>query len=129
MKAIGAVYLVFLGVQALRASKGGDPTTPASVQRGRPFWTGLATNLLNPKVAVFYSALLPGFAPPSSGAWGMATLVLIHACLTMGWLCGYAHALHRARGFFEKPRVRRSLDRFSGVVLLGFAIRLATERS
>jgi threonine/homoserine/homoserine lactone efflux protein len=128
VKVLGVGYLLLLAVQSLRGgadhdSAGGGPNG------GRPFLTGLATNLLNPKIAVFYTALLPTLAPPGSGAWGLGVLVLLHAALTVGWLCGYACALDRARELFQRPRVRRALDRVTGVVLLGFAVRLATEHS
>ncbi len=129
VKVIGVGYLIFLGVQALRGGKDHDPMATTAPVRGRPFLTGLATNLLNPKIAVFYTALLPTLAPPASGAWGLGTLVLIHAGLTLTWLSGYAYALDRARAFFQRPGVRRTLDRFTGIVLFAFAIRLATEQS
>jgi threonine/homoserine/homoserine lactone efflux protein len=128
VKFLGVAYLAFLGVQALRNA--GHRTTAAlpTTARGRPFVTGLTTNLVNPKIAVFYSALLPTLAPPSLPApWGLALLVLIHAALTWGWLSGYAYLLTRARTLFERTRVRRALDRVTGVVLIGFAVRLATE--
>lgn len=129
VKLVGVAYLAWLGVQALRGvQQHGDPDAPGAV-RGGPFVTGLATNLLNPKIALFYTALLPTLAPPSLGVWGLAVLVLIHAVLSLAWLTGYAYALHRARGFFERPRVRRTLDRLTGIVLLGFAVRLATEEA
>ncbi len=129
VKVVGVGYLIYLGVQALRGGKDHSLVATTAPVRGRPFVTGLATNLLNPKIAVFYTALLPTLAPPSSGAWGLGALVLLHAGLTLGWLSGYAYALDRARAFFQKPRVRRTLDRFTGIVLLAFAVRLATEHS
>ena len=129
VKVVGVGYLIFLGVQALRGGKDHGPMATTAPVRGRAFLTGLATNLLNPKIAVFYAALLPTLAPPASGAWGLGTLVLIHAGLTLVWLSGYAYALDRARAFVQRPGVRRTLDRLTGIVLVAFAIRLATEHS
>jgi threonine/homoserine/homoserine lactone efflux protein len=130
VKVVGVGYLMVLGLQALRdGGKHHSPTATSTPVPGRPFLAGLATNLLNPKIAVFYTALLPALAPPSSGAWGLGTLVVIHAVLGFAWLSGYAYALNRARAYFQRPRVRRTLDRFMGIVLIGFAIRLATEPS
>ncbi|MER7332870.1 MULTISPECIES: LysE family translocator [unclassified Micromonospora] len=129
VKVVGVAYLLFLGFQALRRGKDDSAVASAAPTKGRPFLTGLATNLLNPKIAVFYTALLPTLAPPSLGAWGLGALVLIHAVLTLGWLSGYAYALNRARALLERPRVRRALDRVTGVVLIAFAVRLATERA
>jgi threonine/homoserine/homoserine lactone efflux protein len=131
VKVLGAGYLVWLGVQALRTAgryPTGDPVDGGAARRGRPFLTGLTTNLLNPKIAVFYSAMLPALAPSTlDGAAGLATLVAIHAALSMGWLGGYAVLLTRAPTALLRPRVRRTLDRLTGVVLIGFAVRLATE--
>lgn len=128
VKVAGVGYLMVLGVQALRGNDHSRTAIAAPV-RGRPFATGLATNMLNPKIAVFYTALLPTLAPHSWGALGLALLVLIHAGLTLSWLIGYASVLDRARAFFQRPWVRRTLDRFTGVVLVAFAIRLATEHA
>lgn len=90
--------------------------------------SGLVTNVLNPKTAVFCTGLLPTLAPdgPSTAA-GMGLLVLLHAVLTMGWLGGYVYVVSRARSVFERPRVRRALDRVTGVVPIGFGLRVATE--
>ncbi|QFQ98158.1 LysE family translocator [Streptomyces phaeolivaceus] len=143
---MGAAYLVALGVQSLLSSRrkhGGEggtdvPTsapasapasTPASAPAGNPWRTGLVTNVFNPKIAVFYTGLLPTLAPtgPSPEA-GMALLVLLHAGLTLVWLGGYVMLLARARGFFERPAVRRAMDRVTGVVLIGFGIKVAVTQ-
>ncbi|MGW2230144.1 LysE family translocator [Streptomyces formicae] len=134
VKLLGAAYLVFLGVQALvRGRRGGGvsttvPSGPAP--EGHPWRTGLVSNVLNPKIAVFYTGLLPTLAPPSLPSHvGMALLVLLHAVLTLLWLGGYVMVLARARGFFERPAVRRALDRVTGVVLIGFGLKVATADS
>lgn len=130
VKVLGVAYLAFLGVQAFRSTGRHPSAAPSTPAQGKPFVAGLTANLVNPKIAVFYSALLPTLAPPSLGApWGLALLVLIHAALTLGWLSGFAYLLTRARRLFERPRVRRALDRVTGVVLIGFAVRLATEHA
>lgn len=126
VKALGVAYLVWLGVQALRSAGITADPLEASTRR-RPFLTGLTTNLLNPKIAVFYTAMLPTLAPPSVPApWGLVLLVLIHALLTLAWLSVYAHTLTRASAVLDRPRVRRALDRVTGIVLVAFALRLAT---
>jgi threonine/homoserine/homoserine lactone efflux protein len=130
MKILGVAYLAFLGVQVFRSPGGQTRSAASTSPHGKPFVTGLTANLLNPKIAVFYSAMLPTLAPTSLDApWGLALLVLIHAALTLGWLSGYAYALTRARAVFERPRVSRALDRVTGVVLIGFALRLATDHA
>ncbi len=132
VKLAGAGYLVILGVQALlRRHHGDHAVDPVSGRRsagGSPWRTGLIANLMNPKIAIFYTGLLPTLAPKSlPPAVGMALLVGVHAVLTFGWLSGYVFLLSRARGYFEKPVVRRAMDRITGVVLIGFGIKVATS--
>ncbi|MGR4850682.1 LysE family translocator [Streptomyces sp. LARHCF252] len=127
VKLVGAAYLVALGIQSLLGSRkkraleqGG--TAPA----GNPWRTGLVSNVFNPKIAVFYTGLLPTLAPTGlSPHAGMALLVLLHAGLTVLWLSGYVALLSKARTFFERPAVRRATDRVTGVVLIGFGVKVA----
>ncbi|MEU3772065.1 LysE family translocator [Streptomyces sp. NPDC032472] len=138
VKLAGAAYLCFLGVQALRRPgaepQPGDGNGSARGEergdrrdRSSAWRTGLVSNALNPKIAVFYTGLLPALAPSGlRPALGMALLVLVHVVLTVVWLAAYVYVLSRARRFFSRPRVRRALDRVTGVVLIGFGIRVAT---
>ncbi|MFF3748815.1 LysE family translocator [Streptomyces kronopolitis] len=133
VKLAGAAYLVFLGIRTLihsrrgRAQRAGD--TPAAAPAGSPWRTGLVSNLFNPKIAVFYTGLLPTLAPPGlSPHAAMALLVLIHATLTALWLGSYVMLLAKARAFFQKPSVRRAMDRIMGVVLIGFGLKVAATQ-
>jgi len=121
----GVAYLLLLGVRALRTA-GHDEGPATGGGARRPFVTGLTTNVLNPKIAIFYAALLPTLAPPGSGPASLALLVLLHVAITLAWYGGYTYLLERARTVFERPGVRRALDRVTGVTLIGFAVRLAT---
>ncbi|MEU8460670.1 LysE family translocator [Streptomyces sp. NPDC029003] len=148
VKLAGAAYLCFLGIQSLRrpgggtddgagvgaggsGSSGGGSTSggPLPDRGGAGAWrTGLVSNALNPKIAVFYTGLLPTLAPRDlSPAAGMALLVLVHVLLTLLWLGTYVYVLSRARQFFTRPRVRRAMDRVTGIVLIGFGVRVATS--
>ncbi|MCX2180172.1 LysE family translocator [Streptomyces sp. SKN60] len=135
VKLAGAAYLVVLGVQALRAARRGGPTTDAApvslpAPSGNPWRTGLVSNVLNPKIAVFYTGLLPTLAPHGLSAHtGMALLVLVHATLTVVWLCGYVLLLAKARAFFARASVRRRMERITGVVLIGFGVKVATAQA
>ncbi|MEV6318346.1 LysE family translocator [Streptomyces sp. NPDC051776] len=132
VKLAGAAYLVFLGIQALIHSRhlrakavGTHPDAPT----GAAWRTGLVSNVFNPKIAVFYTGLLPTLAPSGlSPHTGMALLVLIHAALTAVWLGGYVMLLAKARVFFQKPAVRRAMDRVTGIVLIGFGLKVATTQ-
>lgn len=147
VKIAGAAYLCLLGIRSLlrpgaepsgggatgggatggAAATGGGATSGRAAGGGGAWRTGLVANVLNPKIAVFYTGLLPALAPPGlRPAVGMALLVLVHVLLTALWLGTYAYVLSRARRFFARPRVRRGLDRVTGVVLIGFGVRVAT---
>lgn len=108
----GASYLAYLGGSTL-----GDPTadTPADDASGNPYLQGLTVNVLNPQVALFFLAFLPGFAPESAPAIGMLLLGGLYACMTAVYL-GSVGALSGHVG----GRNRR-LRLASGIVLLGIA--------
>jgi threonine/homoserine/homoserine lactone efflux protein len=131
----GALYLAFLGVQALRAAARRDPEServrsprapalsPAAALR-----QGLVSNLTNPKMIAFFPALLPQFAPRGSGAFLVLLLLgLLFSTMTLLWLTGYAYAVAKAGDFIRRGRVRRALEAATGVVLIGLGLRLATE--
>ncbi|GGN79932.1 lysine transporter LysE [Streptomyces albiflavescens] len=130
VKLLGAGYLLFLGAQALRNSRRvahATPETGTGTTAGNPWGTGLVSNVLNPKIAVFYTGLLPTLAPPQlPAAWAMTLLVLLHATLTLTWLGSYVLLLSKVRHVLERPRTRRALGRTTGVVLIGFGLAIAT---
>jgi threonine/homoserine/homoserine lactone efflux protein len=130
IKFAGALYLVYLGVQALRHARRGHAEAPAvrpPLGRAAAFRQGLLSNLLNPKIAIFFTSLLPQFV----GHATLPRLLLLGALFNaMGvvWLTGYALLAARGRAFLQRPRVRSALDYLSGAVLVGLGLRLAFER-
>ncbi|MEB3368019.1 LysE family translocator [Saccharopolyspora mangrovi] len=132
VRILGAAYLIWLGASALWKTlpRNRKPTTEdVPVPAGRSaFRAGLMTNLLNPKVGVFYMSLLPQFLPtgPTASAWG-ALLVTIHLTVGLLWLPSLVWVAGRARAFLQKQRVRRWLDRITATVLLGLGVKLAAE--
>jgi threonine/homoserine/homoserine lactone efflux protein len=128
LRIAGAAYLVYLGAQALwSALRGTSGTHGAPVgRRRRPFRQGLLSNLGNPKMAVFFTSLLPQFGHSFAA---LLSLGIVFCVMTLAWLCTYAYAVARAGDFLRCPRVRRALDAVTGVVLVAFGLRLAAERS
>jgi threonine/homoserine/homoserine lactone efflux protein len=123
VRLLGAAYLVYLGLQTLLRRGHVEPRAGGSSRRA--FRQGLLSNLGNPKMAVFFTSLLPQFGTsfPALVALGLA-----FCSLTFLWLTGYAWAVARAGDILRRPRIRRALDRVTGVVLVGFGLRLAVER-
>jgi threonine/homoserine/homoserine lactone efflux protein len=86
------------------------------------------TNLLNPKIAVFYSTFLPQFIDPGDSVLLVSmALASVHIALGIAWLSLYAWLLDRAITAFRGSRVRRALDALTGTVLVGLGLRLAAE--
>lgn len=132
----GASYMACLGVSLVVKSfqRGQLDTVAASVsERAAPLWraflTGMWTNLLNPKIGVFYVATIPQFIPDGVSHLGMGLLLAaVHDVLGLTWLTGIIIAAHAARRWLVHERARRIIDRVAGVVLIGFGARLALER-
>jgi threonine/homoserine/homoserine lactone efflux protein len=122
----GGVYLVWLGLQALHAAvRGrGHAAQPRGSRAG--FRQGLLSNLANPKMAVFFTSLLPQFG---TGFGELLALGLVFATMTLIWLAGYAAVVARARTALVRGPVRRTLDAITGLALVAFGARLAVERS
>jgi threonine/homoserine/homoserine lactone efflux protein len=95
---------------------------------GRGLRQGVVSNLANPKMAAFFLSLLPQFASADHGVGGVLALGLLFCLLTFAWLALYSAAVDRARVLLARTRVRRVLEGVSGLVLVGFGARLATQQ-
>jgi threonine/homoserine/homoserine lactone efflux protein len=132
LRIVGAAYLVHLGVRALLASRR-DRTAPdragaTATTHRRAYLAGLASNLLNPKVGAFYVTFLPQFLPAGTPPLPTTMLyVAIHATEGIVWLVLVAALVDRARAVVTRPVVRRHIERLTGVVLVGFGLRLALD--
>ncbi|MCB1954534.1 MAG: LysE family translocator [Rhodocyclaceae bacterium] len=132
LKLAGAAYLVWLGIGLLR-SGGADPALMAGERRPlwRLFLDGALSNVMNPKIAIFYFAFLPQFVMPGASrpTLSIFALGLCFAALTflvkapIGVLAGRLSSWLRAR-----PAVLRTINRCSGLMLLVLGLRLAFER-
>src|SRR5207244_11257196 len=89
---------------------------------------GVLSNLGNPKMAVFFSSLLPQFIAPGHASFArLLMLGLLFNVMTLTWLTGYALVVARVGDVLRRDRVRRSMGAVTGLVLIGLAIRLGTE--
>ncbi len=135
----GAAYLLWMGARMLWHTWRGDGGVEGDNERqeaaalGAPSdsllggWRrGLLTNALNPKVGVFYVAVLPQFIPATAPHLATGLLLTsVHVVLGLLWstvLVAFARAL---RGWLRKPSARRALDRVTGTVIVGFGVKLA----
>jgi threonine/homoserine/homoserine lactone efflux protein len=136
VKLAGAAYLVFLGAQSLlRALHGGDggEAIDGGAPRGLPpaaaLRQGLLNDLGNPKIAVFFTTLLPQFAPAHGSAFvALLALGLLFCAMTFAWLCAYSVVVARAGAALRRPRIRRALDAVMGAALVALGVRVAAER-
>ena len=131
LRYIGAAYLVWCGgrllVRAVRGpgvvadAEGASPSSPWRAARA-----GLATNLLNPKVGVFYVALLPQFLPSGSDPLLVGLLLAgVHGLLSAVWFAGLIVLAQALGRWLRRPSTVRAIDGVTGLTLVGFGVRLA----
>jgi threonine/homoserine/homoserine lactone efflux protein len=136
VKLAGAVYLVVLGAQSLWHAFRGDAAhlgeggaaprrlTPATALR-----QGILNDLGNPKIAVFFTTLLPQFAPRHGAAFPtLLAFGLVFCAMTFVWLVFYSVVVARAGQVLRRPRIRRTLDAIMGAALVALGVRVAAER-
>jgi threonine/homoserine/homoserine lactone efflux protein len=121
----GAAYLVWLGLQALAAAVRGRRHEERPRGSAAGFGQGLLSNLANPKMAVFFTSLLPQFG---TGFAELLALGLVFSTMTLAWLSVYALAVARTKRLLVRGRVRRGLDAVMAFTLIAFGVRLAAER-
>jgi threonine/homoserine/homoserine lactone efflux protein len=131
VKWLGAAYLAWLGAHSLwsawrgRAAPGAAVAGSARLSPATAFRQGLLSDLGNPKMAVFFSSLLPQFSDASFGS--LVFLGLIFAAMTLAWLTAYAVALSMAGNFVRRRAVWRSIEAVTGAALVALGFRLASE--
>ncbi|MFL6062829.1 MAG: LysE family translocator [Marmoricola sp.] len=130
LRVVGACYLVLLGVQAFRTrgTVEDEAGEASSSLLGSGFRAGILTNLLNPKVGVFFVTFLPGFVPhgaavgPTTAAFGV-----IFVALTALYWVALLGVAGKVRTWMSTPAIRRRMDIATAGVLVAFGVRLATE--
>lgn len=135
IKLAGGIYLVYLGLRMVRAKQGAAATGPqAGDARSLRtiFWQAIATNVLNPKVILFFLAFIPQFVQAGSPHQTAAFFVLgfVLAAISLCWNSGTALlAGTLARRASRSPRVRRWLERGVGATFMMLGARLAFGKS
>ncbi len=132
VKLAGAAYLMLLGIRALLAARRGEyqdlgPRRPDATSPLRAFRQGLLTNLLNPKVAVFFIALVPQFLPAAPTVLDTVVLGAVAAVISVLWFCVVANVVGALRRLFARVRVRRVIDTVMGGLLIGLGVRIAVQ--
>jgi threonine/homoserine/homoserine lactone efflux protein len=126
----GALYLLWLGGSMLlgRGTHAAQPDAPKD--GGRLFARGLLTNLLNPKVGLFYATFLPQFIPAGANVtWTSIAYTTIHALEGVAWFAALILATRPLASWLRRERVKRNLDRATGAVFVLAGARLALDRS
>lgn len=136
LKWAGAIYLVWLGIGSLRNAMAREQQTPEQgvpepVVRGgsaiAAFREGLLSNVLNPKTALFYMALLPQFIDPEGSAFQQSMVLAgVHFVLAMIWQCGLAWTVVRFRGVGAHPKIRKVLNGLTGGFFVAIGVKLAS---
>jgi threonine/homoserine/homoserine lactone efflux protein len=126
----GACYLLFLGIRGWRTAAGQTAGHAAANPRRSPgFRTGLLSNLLNPKVGLFFLTVMPQLIPRHTTVTGYALAFAVTDALIAGsWLAIIAWLSDRARALLRRPRVRGALDRAAATALLAFGLKVAAEQ-
>lgn len=129
VKIAGASYLVWLGAKLLlkpRAALNAGADEVPTRGDGDAFCRGFLTNLLNPKVGVFYVTFLPQFVPAGVGVAGYSFfLACLHVLLTLAWFSVLIAATVPLSGFLRRPSAVKTLDRLTGGVFVAFGVKLA----
>jgi threonine/homoserine/homoserine lactone efflux protein len=125
LRIAGAAYLLYLGLTALRSAflRAREPAVVESRLRTPPVLQGLLSNLGNPKMAVFFTSLLPQFAPHGSFA-ALFALGAVFCALTLTWLSGYALAVAQASELLRRSRPWRAIEALTGAVLVALGLRI-----
>lgn len=134
LRLAGACYLVWIGVMMIyrtvrryTVDEAEPQRTPEQESYWISFMRGAGNNILNPKVGVFYLAVIPQFIPSDTNhlVMGLA-LAMVHNLVSVFWFAAIIVSAHLARRWLSRAAVRRWMDRSTGTVLVAFGLRLAT---
>jgi RhtB (resistance to homoserine/threonine) family protein len=135
-KYVGAVYLIYLGVKTLWSLKKRDAAASVEMNTDKQFVNtscfkqGFLTNILNPKVAVFFLTFLPQFVDPGSNTFiPFLIMGITYTVLTSVWFLLYVYLINQISAFMKRPKAQNMIEGITGTILIGFGIKLALEKS
>jgi RhtB (resistance to homoserine/threonine) family protein len=126
LKWVGAIYLIYLGIRSLVKRIQTEQSNETNrFNKGGAFKEGLLSNILNPKVAVFFITFLPQFVTgKDTAAIELLTMGSIYAIVSILWFVCYVYCLHYVREWLLSPTVQIYMEKATGIVLVGFGIKL-----
>jgi len=132
VKYVGAIYLIYLGVSSFmtRKKQETEENLKDQIKPGQSaFKQGLLSNVLNPKVAMFFLTFLPQFVTPgSSSIQQLLMMGVIYTFLSISWFFVYVFFINYLRSWLLSAKVQRAMDRATGLVLIGFGVKLAFSK-
>lgn len=136
-KMLGAAYLIWIGVKSIRSAINQKAITNISLPKEtqkkisirNAFFEGFVTNVLNPKVSMFYLAAFPQFISLESNAFSAYSLVSAHALVNFIWFSIMVLALSRVKSVANSAKFKKWLNSITGVVFIGFGAKLALMKS
>ncbi|MDF2036397.1 LysE family translocator [Cytobacillus oceanisediminis] len=133
IKYAGAVYLIYLGLSSFISMKkkkdtGIEPEIKSNMKKSA-FKQGLLSNVLNPKVAMFFLTFLPQFVKTGDNASQQLIIMgIIYTLLSISWFFIYVYFINYMREWLMSPKVQRVMDKATGLVLIGFGLKLALDK-
>lgn len=134
-KYVGAVYLIYLGVKTVWSLRKKEEVsiemnTKKQFENTSCFKQGFLTNILNPKIAVFFLTFLPQFVDAGSDTFIPFLLMgITYTVLTAIWFLLFIYLINQISAFMKKPKTQNLIEGFTGTILIGFGIKLALEKS
>jgi RhtB (resistance to homoserine/threonine) family protein len=130
VKYAGAFYLIYLGVSSFISRK---KKKVANVEnqyhsdlKKSAFKQGLFSNVLNPKVAMFFLTFLPQFVQPGTTVTQQLIIMgVVYTFLSITWFFVYVFFINYLREWLMSPKVQRIMDKTTGLILIGFGLKLA----
>ncbi len=135
MKWVGAAYLIYLGLNSIRASFKGDHHLNMEHRHELFMWhrslrEGFLSNVLNPKTAIFYLAFLPQFIDPAySPLLQSFFMAAVHFIIAMIWQCSLAAAINFTKRLLQNDALIKRMEAATGIVLVTLGIKLLLEES